>query len=124
MPKKIMRRFIFSLTILILAINGIACACPVEVATDHTIHTAHSDESLDNQADCCNDCDELTATKRHVDIALPSKEKCSHQDFDAPMQRAFELAWGEHPYTNGLYASWRGPFLPTTPVKSFDRMLD
>ncbi len=119
-----MRRFVFSLTILILAINGIACACPVELATDHSIHEAHSGESLDAQPNCCNDCDDVTATKQHVESALPLKEKYSYQDFDVPTQSAFEFVWVEQRCTGGRCLSWRSPIPHTTPVSSYDRMLD
>jgi hypothetical protein len=62
MPSVTMRRIIFSTTILILAINGIVSACPLEISVeDHSTHQTHSNASTDDRSDFCDNYDEISA---------------------------------------------------------------
>jgi hypothetical protein len=125
MPNNNMRHFIFSTTILILAINGIACACPSENSVgDHSSHQMHGEASSDNRPDCCDKCDDTTAANKHGKLTHSAPKKSSHYDSDASTQYAFEIFWDENSAAKRSFVDRNKPVPPSTPIMLYDRMLD
>jgi len=125
MPNITMRRFIFIATILILAINGIACACPSDISIDdHALHQAHGETSSEDQSGCCENCDEMKAVTEHGDFTLIAPEKSNHNDFGAPHQFAYEIFWDEESAAGRFLVNRDKPTSLSTPVMFYDRMLD
>jgi len=125
MPKITMRHYIFATIILILACNGIACACPSEISIDDkSSHQMHGDMSSDDQTGCCDNCDEMTAAKEHGDYTLFTPEKSKHHDFEALNELESEIDWSRDPVTRHYLTNRYKPTPHSTPVMFYDRMLD
>lgn len=81
MPELPMRAILTNLLIIILVVNGIACACPAvaDAAASTGHHAAHSGENKQSEApenchssECENDCTALDATKSQRPGHAPS----------------------------------------------------
>lgn len=133
-----MRRLVFHTLALILAMNGIACACPAGPSGDselsHVQHSQHADmqshdrvvASADEFQECCDSCESPDAVKRLSEKL--STNNLSAQPFDLEMDaissNVMVQAWHSKATNHSPHSTLTLPHPRQSPVFLFDLMLD
>lgn len=132
MPESAVRKLLANFLFLILAANGIACACPTAAANDgHNDHGAHvADDTTLGQchdADCDGDCDSLSGKQLREQPAVATVVRGADDLPDSPaLTRNFPIhdfrqSPDIEPPDPGID---RRQFVRATPVSRRDRMLN